>query len=64
MVIKQDAVAGQQLTGIAHRLAHFDGAESFGQRSVFIAHDPGILHLRQAHHHALGRGDVAQHAHQ
>ena len=64
MVLEQDAVAAEQLARIADGLAAFDRAERLRQRRMLVLHQSLVLQLRQPQHHRLGRGDVAEHAHQ
>src|SRR4051812_28593245 len=60
-MVEKDPVAAKQLASPAHRLAHPRCTERLGQGGLLVFQLPGILDLRQAHHHALRSRDVPQH---
>src|SRR3954470_24157548 len=63
-MVEKDTVPPKQFASPAHRLAHPRCTERLGQGGLLVLQLPGILELRQAHHHALRSRDVPQHSDQ
>src|SRR5260370_5789209 len=64
VVVDKDTVGSHDFTGVAHGVAHLNGAECLRERRVLVFHLSLVLQLREPHYHALRCGDVPYHLRQ